>query len=123
MATRPAPFKSYLCATVIDERRPKMKPHTNLGHAKSAVQGDYGHSAASIWTWSNEINDWELLWEFPANRGSDYEYPWETTQMKRRREAERDERFRRQVDEIDQRQRADRLRRELIEKGWTPPHD
>lgn len=121
MATDAPHIKTFPYMTIIEGRRPYRKAHTSIGHAKSAVQGDYGHAHAEVYVWNED--QWQLMWDFPENRGPNYEYPWETIHMKRQREAERDERFRRQVDEIDQRQRADRLRRELIEKGWTPPHD
>lgn len=112
-------IKTVPYMTLIEGRRPHQKAHTSIGHAKSAVQGDYGRAHARVYVWDND--DWKLMWDFPEGRGSNYKYPWETTQMKRKREAENDERFRRQVFEIEQRERADRLRRELIEQGWTPP--
>jgi hypothetical protein len=102
--------------TIIEGRRPERKLHTNLGHAKSAVQYDR-RRAGSIWSWDTDLDDWVVMWSFPADRGYGYVYPWQTTQMKQREEKARKERYDKQVAEAQAKLDRDELIR-ILNVGW-----
>lgn len=65
MSNLPAQPKVFPFLTIVNERTPKQKMHTALGHAKSAFW-DFSngqHRTGQLYKWSG--GGWELLYEIP----------------------------------------------------------
>lgn len=81
-----APFEMYPYLSVMENRSPEQKLHSNLGHAKNAIgQGggyDYRNDkyvrmarGGQIYEWDPIHNEWKLLYDVPA-RTPVSELPW-----------------------------------------------
>lgn len=74
---QPAQATPYL--TVIPDRLPKQKVHTNLGHAKNAINyrtdawGQGTPSECLLYEWKDD--EWQLLYRVPAGT-SKKNLPW-----------------------------------------------
>lgn len=88
--TLPSPqpkFMPYL--SIIPNRRPEQKTHTNIGHAKNAVNDKLGYRGAScdMQIFEYRDNGWELLYDI---KKGDLEPPWRKGELEeeaRRKEA------------------------------------